>query len=316
MPPAQRSSRTPPSRISKPSPAKRLRPRRGRRQAELFEGPRDLDRGLAVRSAREVNQASGLLALSVLMDSAVEHYRGSFKNKAMITPLVTSALTLAVSAHGRADPRRGRHTVRNGVFALSALVGVAGTGFHLYNVLKRPNGLAWQNLFYGAPIGAPAALVLAGALGVYSESVREQDEGAPRVFGLPVGRGLAALTSLGLLGTSVEAALLHFRGAFHNRAMYAPVTLPPVGSALLAAAALGRPGRDLWLTRLWMKGLVLLGFAGVAFHAYGVSRAMGGWGNAGQNVVDGPPLPAPPSFSALALAGLAALGMIREHPDA
>jgi hypothetical protein len=41
---------------------------------------------------------------------------------------------------------------------------------------------------------------------------------------------------------------------------------------------------------------------------------MGGWRNWQQNVVDGPPLPAPPSFSALAIAGLAAL-RLRERDD-
>ena len=53
------------------------------------------------------------------------------------------------------------------------------------------------------------------------------------MFGVPAGRALAALTGLGLLGTSGEAALLHFRGAFQNPAMFAPVTIPPVGAAVL-----------------------------------------------------------------------------------
>ena len=38
-----------------------------------------------VSAARRLNRAAGLLAVSVLADSAVEHYRGSFKNKAMVT---------------------------------------------------------------------------------------------------------------------------------------------------------------------------------------------------------------------------------------
>jgi len=50
-------------------------------------------------------------------------------------------------------------------------------------------------------------------------------------------------------------------------------------------------------------------------HALGVARAMGGWRNWRQNVVDGPPLPAPPSFTALALAGLAALRLLRDQSD-
>jgi hypothetical protein len=43
---------------------------------------------------------------------------------------------------------------------------------------------------------------------------------------------------------------------------------------------------------------------------------MGGWRNWSQNILNGPPIPAPPSFTGLALAGLAALGLIEEHPRA
>jgi hypothetical protein len=42
---------------------------------------------------------------------------------------------------------------------------------------------------------------------------------------------------------------------------------------------------------------------------------MGGWRNRSQNIFSGPPLPAPPSFTALALAGLAALGLREGEAD-
>jgi hypothetical protein len=269
-----------------------------------------------VRAARRLNRAAGILALSVLADSGVEHYRGSFKNKAMYTPLVTSALTLAISVHGTADKRRGAHVLRDSVYALAALTGMAGTGFHIYNVTKRPGGFSWQNVFYGAPLGAPMAILLSGLLGVYSERVREHMTGTPTVFGMPAGRAMAALAGAGLLGTSGEAGLLHFRGAYHNPFMFLPVTIPPVAAALMVETALGPVGRDRWFTRLWLRLAAVMGFAGVGFHAFGVSRNMGGWRNWSQNVLNGPPLPAPPSFSGLSLAGLAALGLLKDHPDA
>jgi hypothetical protein len=269
-----------------------------------------------VRAARRLNRASGILAMSVLADSGIEHYRGSFENKAMFTPLVMSALSLAVSAHGTADSRPDAHRIRDAVYAAAALTGVVGTGFHVYNVLKRPGRLSWQNLFYGAPLGAPMAILLSGLLGVYSEGLRDNPGGTPKVFGLPAGRALAALSGAGLLGTAGEAGLLHFRGAYHNPFMYAPVTIPPVAAGLLGTAAAGFSGRTRWLTRWWLRLTALLGFAGAGFHAYGVSRNMGGWRNWRQTVLNGPPLPAPPSFTGLALAGLAALGLLEDHPDA
>ena len=273
-------------------------------------------RDATVKAARRLNRAAGTLALSVLLDSALEHYRGSFKNPAMFTPLAVSSLTLAISAHGTADERSAAHWARDTTYALAAATGVIGTGFHLYNVLKRPGGFVWQNLFYGAPLGAPFAILLSGLLGVYSERVREHQAGTPRVFGLPAGRAMAGLTAAGLLGTSGEAGLLHFRGAFHNPAMFLPVTVAPVAAGLMAETALGPRGRDRWLTRWWLRLTTFMGFAGVAFHALGVHRNMGGWHNLRQNLLNGPPLPAPPSFTGLALAGLAALGLLRDHPDA
>ena len=275
------------------------------------------DERAIVTAARRLNRASGVLALSVLADSALEHYRGSFENRAMYTPLVASALSLAVSAHGTADARAAPHRVRDAVYAFAALTGVIGTGFHLYNVTKRPGGFSWLNLFYGAPLGAPAAMLLSGLLGFTSERVRDNAAGTtPTVFGVPAGRAMAGLTGAGLLGTTGEAGLLHFRGAYHNPFMFLPVTVPPLAAALLGNTALGAPRRNRWVTRGWLRLTALLGFGGIGFHAFGVARNMGGWRNWSQNILNGPPLPAPPSFAGLALAGLAALGLLEDHPDA
>lgn len=270
-----------------------------------------------VTAARRLNRAAGALAVSVLADSAVEHYRGSFKNKAMVTPLIVSALTLATSAHGTADARPVAHRLRDAIYAIAAVTGLVGTSFHFYNVGKKTGGFSWQNLFYGAPLGAPFAILLSGLIGFCSERVRDTSRWRiPTIFKLPAGRTMAAVISAGLLGTTGEAGLLHFRGAFHNPLMTLPVTLPPVGALLMASAAAGPPGRDLWLTRWWLRLLTAMGFAGAALHAYGVSRNMGGWRNWSQNLLNGPPIPAPPSFAGLALAGLAALGLMDDHPDA
>ncbi|ADJ29420.1 hypothetical protein [Nitrosococcus watsonii] len=270
-----------------------------------------------VRAARRLNRAAGLIATSTLLDSAIEHYRGSFQNKAMYTPLIVSALTLAVSAHGTADSRPAVHKTRDAIYLAAALTGFIGTGFHIYNVSKRPGGFSWQNLFYGSPLGAPAAVALSGLLGYYSERLRENESGKPvRVFGLRAGRALAALSSAGMAATAAEAGLLHFRGAFHDPFMYAPVTAPPLAAALLAETAGSHPKPPRRLTRWWLRLTALMGFAGAGFHIYGVSRNMGGWRNWRQNVLNGPPIPAPPSFTGLAFAGLAALSLLEEHDDA
>lgn len=270
-----------------------------------------------IRAARRLNRAAGLLATSVLTDSTLEHYRGSFQNRFMYAPLVTAALTLAVSAHGVGDERTGAHAIRDAVYTLAGITGTAGTGFHLYNITKRPGGLSWLNLFYGSPLGAPFALVLSGLLGFTAERVRENDPGKPpRILGFRAGRAMAALSSFGMAGTVGEASLLHFRGAFHDPAMYLPVTVPPVAAGLLADTAITRREKVPTFTKWWLRLTAAVGLAGVGFHIFGVSRNMGGWRNWSQNVLNGPPIPAPPSFTGLALAGLAALGLLEDHPDA
>lgn len=269
-----------------------------------------------LRAARRLNRASGMIAASVLADSGMEHYRGDFHNKAMWTPIVSAALSLAASLHGHTDRRRGAHWGRDAIYAAAGLTGIAGTGFHFYNITKKPGGFCWQNLFYSAPIGAPAALSLSGLMGWLSERVRDNRPGIrPTVVGMPAGRAVAGLTGAALIGTVCEAGLLHFRGAFHNPAMLLPVSLPPLAAALLANAAVGDAHVRRPLTRWWLRATTFMGIAGVAFHAYGVSRNMGGWRNWRENAFAGPPLPAPPSFTGLALAGLAALGLLQDHPD-
>ena len=292
-----------------------------RRPAELLPAvlstaPRRLDRVSGTQAARRLNRAAGVLAASVLADSAVEHYRGSFHNRAMITPLVTASLSLAVSVHGNADPRPRAHRVRDVVYAGAALTGLVGTAFHIYNISRKPGGLSWLNLFYAAPVGAPAALSLSGAMGFLAERVRDTTPGlSPTVAGLSAGRVVGLATSAGLLGTVGEAGLLHFRGAYQNPFMYAPVTIPPITAAMLGAAAVGRTGQPRRLLRFWLRLTALLGYAGAGFHFRGVVRQMGGWRNWTQNLLNGPPIPAPPSFAGLALAGLAALGLLEDHPD-
>ena len=275
------------------------------------------DHALAARAARHLNASSALLSLSVLADSGIEHYRGMFHNKAMFVPLAVSAATLATSLHGVRERTGRAHPVRHGVAATAAVAGMIGGGFHLYNVAKRDGGFSWMNLFYGAPLGAPYSLILAGVMGTAAEHARDSRRGPLKLFGLRAGPALAAITSAGIAGTVGEVALLHFRGAFQDPFMYLPVTIPPVAAVLMAKAGIEADidATPRWprLTRLLLWITAALGFAGAGFHMYGVSRNMGGWRNWSQNVLAGPPIPAPPAFTALAFAGLAALDIMRER---
>ncbi len=263
------------------------------------------------RPGRAVDWAAALLSALALADSGLEHYRGSFHNKTMYLPLGVAAVTLAACLRGAAPRPTESGPGEAVVSALAVATGIVGTGFHLYNVGKRPGGFSWLNLFYAAPLGAPATLSMAGLLHALAARIRA---GRKSAGGAPIGAALAALVSAGLLGSSLEAALLHYRGAFQNRAMFIPVTVAPVAGGVLGAAAL-RPAGKHPVARWLLRIVAATGVIGMGFHAWGIRRAMGGWRNWSQNLLNGPPLAAPPAFIALAAAGLAALGLIEEDAE-
>ncbi len=265
-----------------------------------------------VGAARYLNGAAAILSFSVLTDSAMEHYRGAYHNPAMYLPPIVAGASLANSLDMTLTPAHFG-VARTALCGLALATGLGGFGFHLYNVGKREGGFDFLNLFYGAPLGAPFAITLAGLAGLAaSRLVLEHEQKQPgRLLGLPAGPFLAWGTAVGLIGTVAEAALLHFRGAFHDPFMFLPVTLPPLTAVAMALAAV-RPDATRWAKPM-LQATAAMGVAGAGFHAYGVSRNMGGFYNWSQNLLNGPPLPAPPSFSGVALAGLGAVKLMEAH---
>lgn len=262
---------------------------------------------LTDRATRTLNAAAAILATSVLTDSAAEHYRAGFHNRAMFVAPAVAAAVLATATR-RALRHHSPGRVRTAIFGTATLTGVVGFGFHLANISRRTGGWNSANVFFGAPIAAPLAVTMAGLLGIASDRVESRD-GRVRLQA-----SVAALSTLGLVGTSTEAGMLHFRGAFQNPVMYAPVIAPPIAAAALASASLVRSSRLHRTARALLRLTTWLGVAGAGFHGWGVQRRMGGWHNWRQNLLVGPPLPAPPAFSGLALAGLAALDLLEsEH---
>lgn len=258
--------------------------------------------------ARALGAGAAALCLSVLADSALEHYRGRFRNRAMYIPLAVAARALWNNA-AAARPRRGKGRAKEWEHLVTAAVGATGLGFHAYNVLKRPGGLSWHNLFYAAPAGAPAALSVAGLLGLAADLARTEHRVLDRKA---LARLASALIAAGIAGSAAEAWLLHFRGAFHNPAMLLPVSVPPAAAAMLLRDAIAAAPRG--STRAVLAATAALGVGGTVLHAWGVSRGMGGWRNWSQNLLSGPPIPAPPAFTALAFAAFGALDMMeRRH---
>ena len=262
-----------------------------------------------VEAARELGGAAAVLAFSVLADSGLQHYRGAFHNPAMYVAPTAAAVSLVNSLHMTIKPE----VSSAGRLALSGLtlsIGLAGLSFHLANVAKRDGGVNLLNLFYGAPLLAPGAIAISGLAGLAAaQLVSEAEEGTPpTLLGRPAGRIVGLGAAVSMLSTTAEAALLHFRGAFHDPFMFVPVTVPPITALVLAGAVFAPRLRR--SARLLLRLTAAAGLAGAGFHVYGVSRNMGGFCNWSQNLLNGPPIPAPPSFTGVALAGLAAVRLM------
>ena len=259
------------------------------------------------RAAEALGAGAAVLCLSVALDSGIEHYRGQFKDRAMFVGPTMAALGLAAATWIAFRPEDSRKALPRIAFATVGVTGLIGLGFHTYNILKRPGELDALNLFYGAPLGAPAALTLVGLYGVIAgEMLSGRDYARTR---LP--RHTAGLIAFSLMGTIAEAGLLHFRGNFQNPVMYAPVTIPPLAALSIGAAML--TPRTTIVAEPLLKATAVLGIAGPMFHAYGIHRNMGGWRNWSQMILQGPPLPAPPAFLGIAVAGLGLLPTLAEE---
>ena len=143
--------------------------RKRRRRARLL---RDLRRG---RVQRTLAAATALSALPLGAEIYFEHFRGSFGDKWMWTPV---ALSPALSAAGVAAMRseRAARTVLPLVSALYCLDGLIGVYTHVQGVRKRPGGFSepLYNIVMGPPLLAPGSLALVGGMGLAAAAAKRE----------------------------------------------------------------------------------------------------------------------------------------------
>ena len=140
--------------------------------------------GVIAQRLRDVRdgRVQKLLAATVALSAPAlgaeiyfEHYKGSFGDKWMWTPLVLTPPLTAAGIAGVLSERASR-TVLPAVSALYFLDGLAGIVTHVQGVRKRPGGLkeAHYNLVMGPPLLAPGSLCLVGALGIAAAIVKRE----------------------------------------------------------------------------------------------------------------------------------------------
>jgi hypothetical protein len=131
-----------------------------------------------VSSGRVQKTLAGATAFSALplgLEIYFEHFRGSFGDKWMWTPVFLSpALTIAGVAGIRSE--RVAKTWLPVFSALYCLDGVIGVVTHVRGVARKPGGFDEPlfNIVMGPPLLAPGSLALVGGMGLAAAALRRE----------------------------------------------------------------------------------------------------------------------------------------------
>ncbi|HEX5585474.1 hypothetical protein [Gaiella sp.] len=131
-----------------------------------------------IRRGRMQKLLAASTAFSVLplaFEIYLEHYKGSFGDKWMWTPIVLTPPLTAAGVAGVFSEKAAR-TWLPALSALYALDGAIGVVTHLRGVQKRPGGFRepTYNLVMGPPLLAPGSLCMVGALGILAAFVERE----------------------------------------------------------------------------------------------------------------------------------------------
>jgi hypothetical protein len=121
----------------------------------------------AGRAQRTLALSTAVSALPLGLEIYFEHFRGSFGDKWMWTPVALSpALTAAGVAGVRSE--RAARTWLPVLSALYCLDGLVGVITHVRGVARKPGGFHEPlfNIVMGPPLLAPGSLALVGAMGL------------------------------------------------------------------------------------------------------------------------------------------------------
>lgn len=139
-----------------------------------------IDRAFAdVAHGRFERSLSGLTALAAAVTTGeifLEHYKASFGNKWMWSPVIVTPPVIVAGIAGVFSKKWAKT-----VLPVAALIytadGLAGEYFHARGVARKPGGwkLASYNLPMGPPISAPGLMTLVGGMGLLAALLRRED---------------------------------------------------------------------------------------------------------------------------------------------
>jgi hypothetical protein len=280
---------------------------------------------------------AGASSILAGLEVSYEHYRGSFGQKVMWTPVVLSG-AMAVSGIWSFFNKWAARTILRWTSAATLLDSVIGFYFHLRGIARKPGGwrLPVANIIMGPPIFAPLLFGVSAYLGLIASFLRAEEmpetgssqSRLPRIGALFFGlkpplwtaelregrfqKHLAFATILSAFFSGFEALYSHYKNNFKYKAQWSPVIIAP---ALMTAAAVSIQNPK--AARTWLPVVsalaILDGGVGFFYHARGVLRRPGGLKKPIYNIVYGPPIFAPLLFAACGVIGLLACLMRRER---
>ena len=287
------------------------------------------------RFQRGLSLVAGLSSIMAGADVASEHYRGSYNQKIMWSPVILSGAMTVAGVWGACSEWAAR-TVLRWTSALTLLDGVVGFGFHIRGIVRKPGSwrLPVANIIMGPPIFAPLLFGVAAYLGLVASYLRQEESPVidprtqaarlrdwllrrpPPPWRVELREGrfqkhLAAVTMISTFFSGFEALYSHYKTNFKYKAQWTPVIMTP----LLMGAA-GASMKSARIARTWLPGLSLLamlnGGVGFFYHMRGVLRRPGGLKQLPYNLLYGPPAFAPLLFAACGFYGVLASLMRRE----
>ncbi len=305
-------------------------PKAAREPAE--EALDHIQRGCFQRSMALLVAGSSLVST---LEVGYEHYKGSYSNPVMYTP-VTLGGALTIASTAAIFSRRAATTWMRWLSYITLADGVIGFCFHIRGVARKPGG--WRmpvtNVVMGPPLFAPLLFGTSAYLGVIASYLqREEDLGRfgrarshvvalttrfrKRDFRDDIRTGrfqrhLCGVAALWTLCSGMESWYSHYKDNFKYKVQWSPILLTP----LMLAATLGaRRSTRIANTLLPLASAVLMldGVVGFGYHLRGILARPGGEKKPLYNILYGPPIFAPLLFAACGLLGMMAYLMRRER---
>ena len=158
-----------------------MRVRRNRATPAKHRTEHRIDRWVAnIEHGRFERSLSALTAFAAIVTTAevyAEHYRASFGNKMMWSPVIVTP-PVVVAGIGGVFSRRWAKRYLPLAAAVYTANGLLGEYYHARGVARRPGGFSGEtavyNLAMGPPIVAPGLMSIVGFLGLLAAVLRRE----------------------------------------------------------------------------------------------------------------------------------------------